>query len=905
MNKIVSIIRHLFPAVLFSCLLVSCSDDSYQSRLRELLIDDMTFQSQASSQEVTFRHEDLSNYDCQSSDDWCTVSFDVANSKMKVSVTANATYDPRSATVTLADRLDSSVKRSFTVTQKRNTGLFVDKTDFEVPIEGGSITVSLKSNVDYVVDIPTDCDWLKLAPEAKTRGLDSTAFTLIASGNTTYHDRTALVTVTNKAEGLSGTVTVYQPFTTVFSADSTSFEMPMDASTFTVNVASNIPYDIVIPDDCDWITSSIKNHKSPLTADSTAVVFSVKENKGYKDRSAVITLNNKDAGVSVAINVSQPFTAVFNPDKKSFDVPMEGGTVTVNMESNISYDVIIPDDCDWITLPDASRSKTRGTTTSAVVLKVKENPGYKDRDATVTICNKDAGVEVKVAIHQPFITTFKVDKTAFDVDMAGGTITVNLESNIPYEVTIPDDCKSWITQPTATRKNTRSRAKTRATNTSALVFRVSENTTYQDREAVITIGNKEAGAEAKIYIHQPFTTTFSVDKNAFDVDMAGGTVTVNLTHNISYEVKIPDGCNWITLPTTSNSKTRSGTRAATETTPITFRVSENSTYQDREAVITISNKEAGAEAKIYIHQPFATTFKLDNNEFEVDMKGGTVTINVESNVSYEVNIPSGCNWITQSKSSRTRATKSSVVILNVAENTTGSDRSAVVTIGNTTVGVSSGVTIKQPFKSTFNVDATPLAIDELGGTLSVSVSSNVGVTVTSLADWLTVGNKVSGGNGNWTQQINVGRFTAKKESRQGSVKFINTATNESVVVTVTQSRTLFVAESGIDLTDTEKSKPLTLTNTNGLPVVWSSSDTQVATVNSTGTVTAVATGKCVVTVKSSDGKYYDTCNVTVDLPLPPEEAKETGDEGTKETGDEGSKGTGDGKSKGTGVKRKK
>ena len=230
MNKIVSIIRRLFPAVLFSCLIVSCSDDSYQSRLRELLIDDMTFGSQASSQEVTFRHEDLTNYDCQSSDDWCTVSFDVANSKMKVSVKDNATYDPRVATVTLADRLDSSAKRSFTVTQKRNTGLFIDKTDFEVPIEGGSVTVSLKSNVDYAVSIPADCNWLTLAPEQKTRGLDSTAFTLVAAGNSSYHDRTAYVTVTNKAEGLSGTVTVYQPFTTVFSADSTTFEMPMDAS---------------------------------------------------------------------------------------------------------------------------------------------------------------------------------------------------------------------------------------------------------------------------------------------------------------------------------------------------------------------------------------------------------------------------------------------------------------------------------------------------------------------------------------------------------------------------------------------------------------------------------------------------------------------------------------------------
>ena len=789
MSILKSKIRLLLLVKVFSYLLpltsylffVSCSEDGYQSRLRELLIDDMTFDFKASSQEVTFRHEDLSNYDCQSSEEWCKVAFDVVSSKMKVSVTANDTYDPRVSTITLADRKDASAKRTFTVTQNRNTGLFIDKTDFEVPIEGGSVTVSLKSNVDYVVQIPADCDWLKLAPEPKTRGLDSTAFTLLASGNTTYHDRTALVTVTNKTEGLSGTVTVYQPFTTVFAVDSTAFEMPMDPGTFTINVASNIHYDIIIPDDCDWITSAVKSHNSPLTADTTAIAFNVKENKGYKDRTAVITLSNEEAGVAVTVNVSQPFTPVFKPDQKSFDVPMEGGTVTVNMESNVNYDVIIPDGCDWITLPDASRSKTRGTKTTPIVLKVKENPGYKDRDATVIIRNKEAGVEVSIAIHQSFVITFKADKTAFDVDMAGGTVTVNMESNIPFDVTIPAGC-DWITQPTATK------SRTRGTNTSAVVLRVKANPGYQDREAVVTIGNKEAGVSVGIYIHQPFTTEFKVDKS----------------------------------------------------------------------------------------------------EFEVPMKGGTVTVNVESNVSFDVKIPSGCDWITRLNSARTRAGKSAVVMFSVAENKTGRDRSAVVTIGNTTAGVSTGVTIKQPFTTSFKVDAAPLEIDELGGTLGVSVAANVDVQVTSLADWLTIGKKVSGGEGFWTQQINVGRFTAKKEKRTGNVKFINSATNETVVVAVTQSRTLFIAESGIDLTDAEKSKALTLTNTNGLAVVWTSSNTEVATVNSTGTVTAVATGKCVITAKSSDGRYSDTCTVTVDLPKPPETDKdeETGDDDKKETTDD-------------------
>ncbi len=754
---------YLLP--LTSCLLFSCSsDDGYQSRLRELLLEDMTFTCEQGTQEQIFRHEDLSAYTVACKTTWCTPRLDINNCKLVVTVTANDTYDARTDTVTLTDTKNQAT-RYITVTQARRTGLFIDKTFFEPSMDGDTIKANLKSNVSYEVQIPKDCDWVTLPkPTAKTRGLEPSVITLIVSKNNTYKEREAVINVVSKDEGLTDKITIHQPFNMVFKADSTAFEVPMEGRDFIVNIESNISYEVTIPDTCKWITQT--NAGKTRATETKALTFHTKENTGYHERNGVIIISNKEAGVSINITVHQPFTAVLKADKKAFEVPMEGGSVTINMESNITYDVKIPDGCDWITRPSAG--KTRGVQPSTVELKVAENKSYKNREAVVVISNKEAGAETKITITQPFTTVFKVDKTAFDVPMEGGTVTVNLESNISYNVSIPSDC-NWITMPTSTRRRT---------------------------------------------------------------------------------------------------------RAAT-TTPIVFRATENTTYKDREAVITISNKEAGAEIKIYIHQPFTPTFKLVDEKPDkvVPMEGGTVTASVESNVSYDVKIPADCDWVTlASNGSRTRAVKTSVVMFRVAANTTGRDRSTTITIGNATIGVSAGLTITQP----------PLEIDEFGGTLSVSVYANVGVTVTSLADWLTVGNKVSGGNDYWTQQIYVNRFTAKKENRSGSVKFINTATNKPVIVTVTQSRALFVAESGIDLTDAEKSKPLTLKNTNGLPIVWLSSDTQVATVNSTGTVTAVATGKCIVTVKSSDGKYSDEVYVNVNIPEPPKEEKEEEKEKEKE-----------------------
>jgi len=708
-TKINDLYRRTFFFPLFTFLiLASCSsDDGYQSRLRELILDDMAFTCDGGTQEQTFRHEDLSAYTVASKQPWCVSQLDINNSKLIVTVSPNDTYDARRDTVTLTD-INSRATRSFVVTQSRRTGLFVDQTLFEVPMEGGTVTASLKSNVSYEVKIPDSCKWVTITEPAATRGLEPSVITFLVSENKGYRNREAIITVVNTAENLTDKITIRQPFVTTFKADSTAFEVPMEGGDITVNVESNIPYTVTIPDTCKWITSAAtptRSHSaddagSTRAAETKALTFHVKENKGYHARDGVIIISNEEAGASIQVNVHQPFTTIFKADKKAFDVPMEGGTVTINMESNVSYSVQLPDGCDWITRPATSR--TRGVEASVVELKVAQNKSYHDREAVVVISNKDAGAEVKVTISQPFTTVFKVDNTAFDVPMDGGTVTVNLESNVSYNVSIPSDCK-WITMPTATRKATRK-------------------------------------------------------------------------------------------------ATRSGTRAST-TTPIVFRISENTTYHDREAVIIISNKDAGAEVKIYIHQPFTPVFKVDKAEAEVPMEGGIVTASVESNISYDVKIPSGCNWITLSSSSRSRsrAAKASVIMLSVAANTSGRNRSATITIGNAAIGVSAPLTITQPFTTNFNVDPTPLQVDERGGTLGVNVAANVPVTVQSLSDWITIGGKTGVGDGYWTQQIQVSPFSDKLAQRVGTVKFLYPAANQSVVVTVTQLRTLFIAESAITL----------------------------------------------------------------------------------------------------------
>ena len=800
----------LFHLFTFSLLAVSCSsdDDGYQSRLRELLMEDMSFTWEGGTQEQEYRHENLSVYKVSNKESWCSSRLDINNSKLVVTVKANTTYDARTDTVTLTDTI-AKTSRYITVKQARNTGLFLDKTYFEASMYGDTVSTKLMHNVSYEVQIPDTCDWVTRVTTNKTRGLDSTTLTFCVKENKTYKNREATITVINKDEKLTDKLKIYQPFNTVFKADSTNFEVDMYGDTITVNLETNISYDVTIPDTCSWITrknSSRAGGARALTrgVETKTLTFFIKENKSYHNRDGVVILSNSDAGASIAIKVHQPFNTVFSPEKKYYQASQYGDTISIKMNANVSYDVTFPEGCDWISR--ASTRKTRGVETTYILLKVAENKTYKEREAVINVTNEEAGVSESITIYQPFSTVFSTDSTSFEVSMDGATFTVNLRHNVGYDVSIPSDC-DWITKATGTRK---------------------------------------AGARG-------------------------------------------------TRTTRSTRSTRSA--SGVDTTAIVFRASANTSEKEREATITISNKDAGAAVKIYVHQPFTTTFNVDSTSFEVGTAGGTKTVNVESNISYSVSIPSDCKWITQVSSSRTRGaaavntransrgTKTTALLFKVSENTTGKDRSAIVTIGNSSLGVSKAITFKQKFEAIFEVDTSTVEVDEQSGTFGVNVVANVSVNVQPQVSWLTKGDKTDVGAGYWTQKINVSKFTGKAAQREGKVKFLYAAGNQTKTLTVTQKRTLYVSLSDTTLTESGQKLSLSslLTNTESRPLTWKSSNKDVATVNGAGTVTAVANGTTVITVKSSDdgGKYSDAVSITVEIPEPPsEETEESSGEDT-------------------------
>ncbi|MBQ5985291.1 MAG: leucine-rich repeat protein [Bacteroidales bacterium] len=152
----------------------------------------------------------ISNRDWKatSSDSWVTISPSSGTAQEgTISVTilgsANSTYDERSATVTLTSE---GMSQSISVKQAQNDGLIVDKTNYDVPYEGGDIDIAVKSNVEYEVSI-NNAKWIH---HIDTKALNNSSIHLSVDKNMRSEGRVGNIIIKQKNGELSVTVEVLQ-----------------------------------------------------------------------------------------------------------------------------------------------------------------------------------------------------------------------------------------------------------------------------------------------------------------------------------------------------------------------------------------------------------------------------------------------------------------------------------------------------------------------------------------------------------------------------------------------------------------------------------------------------------------------------------------------------------------------
>lgn len=331
-----------------------CKEYEYESRIKELILKDMKFPSDATTDAQTFRHEDLSNYSISSNSSWCTPKILKDSCQIQVSVGANTSYDQRQAVVTLTDIIDTTQTRTFNVIQAQLDGLQSDTTYFTVSTAGGQVRIPFKTNVSFSVKIDeANADWITWKNGSTTRGLQDTSVVVNVAKNESYEERTGYVYIVSDSDpDLKLTVTIDQKFDAYLSVDTLKLSIDELGGIVKVTVKTNIAYD-VNPQD-NWISkSSTKEQNDTTFIESLRVEeftekkksrygYVIIENAAYDDLQQKIKITQTRAlyieeGVSVAVGKSDKISVTNNTgdddltwesSNKSVATVKSDGTVT-------------------------------------------------------------------------------------------------------------------------------------------------------------------------------------------------------------------------------------------------------------------------------------------------------------------------------------------------------------------------------------------------------------------------------------------------------------------------------------------------------------------------------------------------------------------------------------------------
>ena len=253
--KIVKCLGICLLAVLVSTGFVSCGEEEYSSRLRELILKDMTFEANedagAVSRTSTFRNEDLSNYQAVADKGWCHVSIDVAKSQMTVTVDDNTSGDERKATVTITDVKQPTVSRTFSVTQKQNNVIRVSPTYYKLETKGGQFEIVFEHNIDNY-EIFCDADWIHWKLKSGTRGITKSTISVSVDENKSGRERKGYISIESELSDEPVDITVEQEYVIeyYFRMLTTDFEIDERGGNVSVSAQTNMTsFDIYPPED--------------------------------------------------------------------------------------------------------------------------------------------------------------------------------------------------------------------------------------------------------------------------------------------------------------------------------------------------------------------------------------------------------------------------------------------------------------------------------------------------------------------------------------------------------------------------------------------------------------------------------------------------------------------------------
>ena len=449
--------------------------------------------------------------------------------------------------------------------------------NYNVEAEGGEVLLTVTTNLEYSVYIPKDArSWIFYE---ETRAVRSETVVLSVEPNDNTELRTATIELRDaQGKALDKFTIIQKPKAveeeeSVFEIDAEgSYTIPAEGAEIKVNITTNLEYRVEVSEDAKaWL--SIGDTRAVRTE---TLIFTVAKNESDRERTATITIFNKDDEKVFEFRLTQKFNdkadipeyIFFGLDKESFTFSPDGGSVDVIVYSNYKWE--ISGTSDWCTpsvkCGDANEDGQKVTFSADVA--------YDDREATFWF--RCADKQEKFVVSQKLKEVIIPDaNNSFIIPADGGVAVISYQTSVDCEVIIPKYAQSWITIAPATRGLV----------SESITLDIAENTTYSARTAVIKVVAKDNAELAVEYtINQEQNDAILANGNTeFIIDEWEQQITIKYQANVDCEVIIPDNAqDWVTIAPATR---------VLSTYNTTLNIAENNSGKERSCVIKVVSKD--------------------------------------------------------------------------------------------------------------------------------------------------------------------------------------------------------------------------------------------------------------------------------------------------------------------------
>lgn len=228
--------------------------------------------------------------------DWIKESSSRAltTNKHKLDIAMNENVEKREGEITFksGDKVET-VK----VYQAGGAIILLSQDEFNVSDKGDTVSVDIKSNVEFGVQMP-DVDWI--TDEASSRGMSSHTLKYVVAPNEGYDNRSVEIIFYDKNSDLKDTLKIVQAQKDAIVISEKNFSVAQKGGDIEVKINTNVDFEVQIPLDATWITKTVSR---ALT--EKVVYLKVEENTTEESRSTTIVITNTDSKVSDVVTITQ------------------------------------------------------------------------------------------------------------------------------------------------------------------------------------------------------------------------------------------------------------------------------------------------------------------------------------------------------------------------------------------------------------------------------------------------------------------------------------------------------------------------------------------------------------------------------------------------------------------------